>query len=220
VVPLSLDKYTLAYTSGARLAELFSLTWNDVDFESSKLIISNREGTADIPPFHVKDHEARRIPLPAHTIDFLTQWQDQAPEGVPYVLLNKERYQRIKVKWQKLQRERKPWRNRYMVNNVLREFKRHCKRAGIKPVGKLTVHTLRKNCGQNWANYLPMNVVKELMGHSKAETTLKYYNQVDKDHEQKAARVIQKMIENARKSNKTDVKLTYKSASRQNGGIK
>ncbi len=107
-----------------------------------------------------------------------------------------------------------------MVNNVLREFKRHCKRAGIKPVGKLTVHTLRKNCGQNWANHLPMNVVKELMGHSKAETALKYYNQVDKNHEQKAARVIQKMIENARKSNKTDVKLTYKSASRQKGGIK
>ena len=40
--------YALAYTSGARVAELFSLTWNDVDFESSKLIISNREGTADM----------------------------------------------------------------------------------------------------------------------------------------------------------------------------
>lgn len=209
--------YALAYTSGARLAELLSLTWNDLDFESGRLIISNREGTGDMPPFHVKDHEARRIPLPPHTIDLLAEWQTQAPEGTPYILLGKERYQRIKARWEKLQRENKPWRNRYMVNNALREFKRHYRRAGIRPVGKLTIHTLRKSCGQNWADHLPMNVVKELMGHSKAETTLEYYNQVDKDHEKKAARVVQKLIEKAQKSKKTDVKLTYRGVSHLNG---
>jgi integrase len=164
--------YALAYTSGARVSELFSLTWNDVDFGSGKLIIADREGTASMPPFHVKDHEARSIPLPTHTIDFLTQLQSQATEGIPYILLEKERYERVKTKWQELRKERKPWLNRYMVNNVLRDFKSHCKRAGIKPVGKLTIHTLRKSAGQNWADHPPMNVVKELMGHSKAETTL------------------------------------------------
>jgi len=202
--------YALAYTSGARVAELFSLIWNDVDFESNRLIISNSESTADMPPFHVKDHEARTVPLPAHTIVLLAQCQAQAPEAVPYILLTKERYKRVRSKWQKLQKRGMPWRNRYMVNNVLREFKRHCKRAGIKPVSKLTIHTIRKSCGQNWADHLPMNVVKELTGHSKAETTLEYYNQVDKDHEEKAARVVQEMIESARKSKKTDVKLMYK----------
>ena len=94
------------------------------------------------------------------------------------------------------------------------------KRAGIKPVGKLTIHTLRKSCGQNWADYLPMNVVKELMGHSKAETTLEFYNQVDKDHDKKAARVVQKLIEKAQKSKKTDVKLTYIGTSHLNGDNK
>jgi integrase len=211
--------YALAYTSGARMAELFSLTWNDMDFENSRLIISNRRGTADMPPFHVKDHEARNIPLPPHTIDLLTEWQAQAPEAVPYILLTKERYNRVRAKWQKLQNQRKPWRNRYMVNNVLREFKRHSKHAGIRPVGSLTVHTLRKSCGQNWADHLPMNVVKELMGHSKAETTLEYYSQVDKDHEEKAARVVQKMIESARRSKKADVRLTYKAPSHHDGGV-
>jgi len=90
--------YALAYTSGARVGELFSLTWNDIDFESGKLIISSREETATMPPFHVKDHEARRIPLSVHTIDLLTQWQTKAHEGVPYILLNKERYEHVRAK--------------------------------------------------------------------------------------------------------------------------
>ena len=62
-------------------------------------------------------------------------------------------------------------------------------------VGKFTVHTLRKCAGQNWADYLPMNVVKELMGHSNIATTAEFYNQVDRDHELKAARVIQSLLE-------------------------
>lgn len=213
----------LAYTSGARMGELFSLTWNEIDFESGRLVIANREGAADMPPFHIKDHEARRIPLPKHTIDLLTEWQDQTPEHVPYILLTKERYERVKAKWQRLRKQGRPWRNRYMVNNVLREFKRHFKRAGIKPVGKLTIHTLRKSCGQNWADHLPMNVVKELMGHSSIATTQEFYTQVDSDHEAKAARVIQQLLEGAEsrnKSNKTDARVTPGPLSGQIGGVK
>jgi len=205
------------------MAELFSLTWSDIDFENGRLVIANREGTADMLPFQIKDHETRRIPLPTHTIDLLTEWQTKAPECVPYILLTKERYERVKAKWQLLRKEGKPCRNRYMVNNVLRDFKEHLKRAGIKPIAKLTIHTLRKSCGQNWADHLPMNVVKELMGHSKVETTLEFYNQVDSDHEAKAANVIQKLIENAYsrdESNKTDARLTPGPISRQIGGVK
>ena len=214
--------YALAYTSGARSGELFSLTWNDIDFENNRLLIASREASETMPPFYVKDHEARRIPLPAHTIDLLTEWQARAPEGVPYILLYKERYERVKAKWQQSRKEGKPWLNRYMVNNVLRDFKVHCNRAGIKPLGKLTIHTLRKSCGQNWADHLPMNVVKELMGHSKVETTLEFYNQVDAQHEEKAANVIQRLIEDAGKGNnsdKTDAKMTPKATSRQIGGV-
>jgi len=173
-----------------------------------------------MPPFHVKDHEARSIPLNAHTIDLLTQLQAKAPEGVPCILLDRERYERVRRKWQQLRKEGKPWRTRFMANNILRDFKSHCKRAGIKPTGKLTIHTLRKSAGQNWADYMPMNVVKELMGHSKAETTLEYYNQVDRDHEKKAARVIQKLLESAGETKKTDARMTPEVVSRRNGGVK
>lgn len=33
------------------------------------------------------------------------------------------------------------------------------------------------------------------MGHSNAQTTLEFYNQVDRDHELKAARVIQRLLD-------------------------
>jgi len=213
--------YALAYTSGARSGELLSLTWNDIDFENGRLIIDNRKGTNDMPPFHVKDHEARRIPLPDHTVDLLTELQAEAPEGVPYVLLTRKRYEKVRAKWQKLQTEGKQWRNRYMVNNVLRNFKQHFKRAGIKPVAKLTIHTLRKSCGQNWADYLPMNVVKELMGHSSIETTAEFYNQVDADHEAKAAAVVQRLVmgtDSQTQSNNADVQTDVWGSSARNGG--
>lgn len=126
----------------------------------------------------------------------------------------------LEKKWRQLKTEGKPWFNRYMINNVLRDFKSHYTRAGIKAVGKLIIHTLRKSAGQNWADYLPMNVVKELMGHSKAETTLEYYSQVDKDHEKKAAQVLQNMLEGENESKKTDARLTPDGISHQNGGDK
>jgi len=107
-----------------------------------------------------------------------------------------------------------------MVNNVLRDFKEHFKRAGIKPVAKLTIHTLRKCCCQNWADHLPMNVVKELMGHSSIATTQEFYTQVDRDHEAKAAMVIQRLIDSStgrRESAKTDARLTPERFSDPNG---
>ena len=186
--------YALAYTSGARFGELFSLTWTDIDFATGSLIIANRDATDDMPPFHVKDHEARTIPLPPFTIDLLTKWQAQAPENVPYVLLTAERYERVKVKWQQFQKAGKSWRNRYMVNNVLRDFKSQARLAGIKPTGTLTIHTLRKSCGQNWADNMSIHVVKELMGHSSIATTQEFYTQVDKEHQARAAQTVQKLL--------------------------
>jgi integrase len=108
-----------------------------------------------------------------------------------------------------------------MANNVLREFKRHLKWAGIKPNGSLAIHTLRKCCGQNWADRIPNpNVVKELMGHSSLATTMKFYNQVSAEHRAEAAALIDDLLTSTSNvettdHEKTDARLTPRGNLRQ-----
>jgi integrase len=81
-----------------------------------------------------------------------------------------------------------------MVNNQLTNFMRYVKKAGIKANGQPDIHTLQKSCIQTWADHLPLNVTKELAGHSDLATTLKYYNQVDDYHRQKIDEIMQKWL--------------------------
>ncbi len=83
--------YALVYTAGLRLGEAILLTWNDVDFDTGEVMIENRHATPTIPPFHIKDYEARRVPIPKHTLDILTDLNSEASEGVPLVLLDEQR---------------------------------------------------------------------------------------------------------------------------------
>ncbi|MFC1781013.1 tyrosine-type recombinase/integrase [Planctomycetota bacterium] len=212
--------YALAYTAGLRLGEAISLTWNDIDFDIGEVLIENRSATPTIPPFRIKDYEARRIPLPKHTLNILTELHAEAFEGVPFVLLDKERYCTVKAKWRRFQRQGREWQNSDMENNTLSNFKRCLKWAGIEPNGTLSIHTLRKSCGQNWANHLPPNVTKELMGHSNIATTMKYYSQVDEDHRAKAAALVDRLVSkgNAAESlvSETDAKMTPTAIHRSN----
>jgi integrase len=202
--------YALLYTAGLRRSEAISLRWCDIDFEKGRVLIASRKGTEDLPPFDIKGHAARAIPLPTFTLNLLTTWQAQAPEGVPFVLLSKERCERIKVKWQQLRNQGKPWLNRYWTNNTLRNFKAHVKRAGIIPDSVLTIHTLRKNAAQNWADCVPMNVVKEWMGHADISTTMEFYSQVSAYHERLGVTAIQNMLNVAeQKAGEKDVCDTY-----------
>ena len=53
--------------------------------------------------------------------------------------------------------------------------------------------------------------------HIKAETTLEYYNHVDKDHEEKTARVVQELLERVDEPKENDAELTPEHISHQNG---
>jgi len=99
-----------------------------------------------MPHFLIKDHETRFVQLPKHTVDLLANHQNEAPENVPYVLLTEERYERVVKKWRKYRKAGREWKNRYMVNNVGRDFKVHAKWAGIQFTAKFTVHTFCKTC--------------------------------------------------------------------------
>jgi integrase len=186
--------YSLAYTTGLRFGELVSLTWADIDFQKSEVRVCSKSGSETMPPFQVKDHEMRVVPLEKCTCDILTSLHAQAPVANPYVLMDSKRYHTILSRWKQCQEEGRPWNNRYMMNNALRDFRVHARRAGIRVNGQLTIHCLRKSCGQNWANHLPIHVVKELLGHSDISTTQKFYNQVEKDQRRQAAKVIQALV--------------------------
>lgn len=201
--------YCLAYTAGLRESEILSLYWTNCDFEKGRVCIANRPATENYPPFFVKDDDRRVIPLPKFTLDLLTKLQLESPEAVPFVLMDKQADMKIRDKWKQSREQGKDWFNRSLANNVLRDFQRRVKQAGIDTAGKkLTLHVLRKCCIQNWANSLPMNVVKELAGHSDIETTNKYYSTVDEIHLTEAAELGDKLLG-------TDLKLTFSGNSEQ-----
>lgn len=195
--------YDVFLTTGARMNEVLSRTWADIDFVNGTMIISNRKGTHTLPPFKVKTKRQRIVPLSPGTIDFLTQLQEKAPEKVPYIFLTRERYERVKKKWEEIGEKDKLWKNRWLTNNVLRDFKKHCQKAGIKLVGKLCIHGLRKNAGQTFADAgLPVNVVQKILGHSNPRTTLKYYSQVDAYHHRQVAQAVDKRRSDVNKKGK------------------
>jgi len=204
--------YALCYTAGLRLTEALALQWASIDFETGRVRLENRPASGQYPPFELKDSDARTIPLPPMTIDLLTRLNLEAPDGVPFVLMDRQGCENIRRKWADCQKEGRPWMNRYFANNVVRNFHRRVKWAGIDTEGKaLTVHTLRKCCGQNWAETLPMNVVKHLMGHSTIATTERFYSTVDDDHYKRAAAAMDKLLRTGLAEageKKTDQKLT------------
>jgi integrase len=199
--------YALAYTSGARFGELFNITEDNVDLTEGLLRIRSREGTATLPPFTVKDHEDRVVPLPRTTLRLVAGWLRKRPAGSPLILVPPDRYRLVLQKWRERRAAGKPWLNAYLINNTVRDIRQHAKEAGIKLAGALTVHCFRKSCGQNWANHLPMNVVKEFMGHADIATTTEFYGTVTEDHFAQARWVIEAITKGGSRS-ATDARMT------------
>lgn len=212
--------YYLAYTTGARFGELFSLTWADIDLARNEVRIQDRPASKNMPPFQVKDYEARTLLFPEQTSKALLDWQAAAPESVPYVLLTAARWRIVQQKWA-LCRDGKPWtrnrktgkmvwaewENRCMVNNVRRDMKAHVARAGIETDDSLTVHTLRKSFGQNHANAgTPIHVLQRMMGHASITTTREFYLQAADANEREAVARYASILGN---SEKTCVRIAY-----------
>lgn len=201
--------YALGYTAGLRFGELFSLTWSNVDFEKGVVRVENRAGTPTMPAFRIKDCEARIIPIPEHTVKILLDWQTQAPEGIPYILLTTDRYQAVLRRWKRLGMADEKWENKFMVNNVRRSMKVHFRRAEITLDGKFAIHTLRKSFGQNGANAgVPIKTLQYLMGHSDEKTTLTFYAQVDAGQAAMLASATDRLLADAGK--RLDAQLTRK----------
>lgn len=206
---------SLLYTGGLRFGEAFSRTWNDIDFETGRIRVDNRT-KGNLPPFNIKnDGKPRTIQLPQDTLDILTKWQAEQPERIPYILLNERQYRNAMKRWEKYRRIGRQWENTDIVNNVNRDFERIVNRAGIKPIGTLSIHTLRKCAGKNWAmvNRDP-KITQELMGHKTITTTLEYYDKVTTEDLTLSAMAIERLLNP--EPEKTDQKVTISSDIEEN----
>jgi len=219
--------YWTLYGCGLRFGEAFSLTWADIDFDRGRIHIRNRPATPALPPFRVKAdgrggvNKERSVLMPKPVVDALTEWQAEAPEGVPFVFLSAERFETVRQNWKRCQQglprigaeKPRPWENRDMAINVLRDMKSHAKRAGLQLSAPLTVHMFRKSFGQNHANGgTPIHVLQQLMGHSSITTTREFYLHVDDANAQAAVARFEELVANKAKAavsdSKTDARLT------------
>jgi len=191
--------YGVMYGAGLRYGEAINLLWNgkDIDFERSRLNIEKRSATSGIPPFLVKDYEKRSIPMPQWVQNMLLKLHAEAPEGCPFAFVSLQRWPRLGKKWQKMLKggNSNKWENRMVANNVLRNFRAACFRAGIRVEEKLTLHCLRKSYAQNLAdNGTPISTLKSLMGHSDIQTTSKFYLQSTDANEERACEALDRIM--------------------------
>ena len=196
--------YAVAYCCGLRLGEILSLTWDNIRITTTangyvgEVLILNRPGTDDRPPFHIKDREYRKIRIRQRCLDLLLDLKayNEMTDQTPYVVLDQGQYRTMTAKWERFRQEKREWQNHDVANNTLATFKRHVKWAGIKPQGSLSLHGLRKCCITNWANHISNpEVVRKLAGHSDIKTTMAYYSKVTEDQRKKAAEVTDRLLE-------------------------
>ena len=192
--------YTIMYFCGLRTGEALNLLWDgiNIDFENNKITVVNRAATRELPPFKVKDYEERTVPMPQMVVDSLTKLQEQSETNNPFVFLTKERFERVQKKiWQEKflnAGKSADWESRYLINNLLRDFKYNCTSAGFKTNEKFNLHCFRKSYATNLANAgTPAHTLMKLMGHSSIVTSQKYYLRSSDANEKKAVEALEKI---------------------------
>jgi integrase len=168
----------LALSTGMRKGELLNAVWSDVDFDAQTIDVQAKEDTKNTWEWRIKDSDYRTLPLTEEVVSLLVDFQASQPEGYPYILVPPSRYDHI----QRLRKIGK-WkftnaRNK-VINNFSRQFNSIRTKAGVK---KGTFHDLRRTALRNWlSNDVSEYDVMTLAGHSKFETTHKFYLSVADD---------------------------------------
>lgn len=201
--------YWLMYGCGLRPGEIYNLTLDRIDIENRRVMIANRDATKDTPPFVVKADgqssvsKERSVSIPETAIHDITEACQQAFKSGGYVVLTQERFTTVQRYWRLCndgkpwggRDKHRPWQNRDMMNNLLRDTKGYLRKAGIDLTAKFTLTAFRKSFGQNHANAgTPPRTLSKLMGHSDVSTTMEYYNCVTDANEKTAALVMDRLL--------------------------
>ena len=175
------------------------------------------EATKDTPPFQIKDHERRSVPMPKFAAEHVRELVKRKSAGNPYVFITPDRLKFIRSHWRKIRERGGQWQNRWMVYNVVRNLKARCKRAGIVSDGPINVHCLRKSYGRNGARCLSADALQAYMGHSNIATTLTYYSKRGADDDAQARWTLDALVRGEPMQNPklSDVKVTFGRDSRE-----
>ncbi|AQT68771.1 integrase [Anaerohalosphaera lusitana] len=178
---------SVAYTTAGRKDELLNLTWADINFENNEVSFAPKRETDTLLSWEPKDHESRIVPAPESVMQYLADLQNEADEFSPYVFITSRRLMHILER-----RSKNKWdENSEIINNMLTRLKRFCRQA---KVSEFCFHDLRRSCMTNWAKVLPIHVVQELAGHSKIETTRKYYLSVGTPDREMARKIQEQLL--------------------------
>jgi integrase len=134
----------LALNTGLRRGELLSLHWHDINLAGKLLTI---------PGSTAKTGQTRRVPLNAEALEALNTWCEltAAPAGEAFVF---------------------PGENGKRMGSVSRSWKRVSAIAGLND---FRFHDLRHHFASRLViEGVPLNTVRELLGHTSLEMTLKY----------------------------------------------
>lgn len=202
--------YWMMYGCGLRPGEVYNLTIDRIDLSKRTVHIANRSASKDTPPFTVKcsgqtqGSKERIIPIPQAAMMDLSIACQKAFKSGGFIALSPERYVTIGKYW-KLCRDGKPWGNqtihrpwlnRDMLNNLLRNTKGYINKAELTLSAPFTLQTFRKSFGQNHADAgTPPRVLAKLLGHSTTRVTMEFYNQVTDANERMAATTMDRLLD-------------------------
>lgn len=191
--------YSIMYGCGLRFGEAANLMWDNgnIDFTNSKINLLNRNSKNGLPPFRLKNHQARTIHAPNWVMEPIQALKEISSPDSPFVFLNPRRLGFVKAKWQELieQGGEDKWLNSMMLLNTNRKFKTYCEKAGIITDDRLSVHCLRKSYGTNLADIgTPAHTLKDMMGHSDIKTTMTFYIKSTDANKLKAVEALEAMM--------------------------
>jgi len=197
------------YGCGLRPGEVANLTVDRIDLTKRVVHVENREATADIPPFTLKSEnqsdqtKARTIPIPSAAMPDITEAMRGAMKSGGFISLTADRFQIVQDNWQKCRAELprgtsqkpRPWQNKDLLNNALRDAKSDLRRAGIELSAPFTLTTFRKSFAQNHADAgTPPKTLAGLLGHSDVRITLRFYNRVTDANKRAAGETIDRLF--------------------------
>ncbi|MGD2109997.1 MAG: tyrosine-type recombinase/integrase [Phycisphaerae bacterium] len=201
--------YWLMYGCGLRPGEVYNLTLDRIDLAARRVHIASRTATADVPPFTVKCEERstgakeRTVPIPDAAMEDVTAACQEAFKSGGFVVLSPERFAKVQDDW-RLCREGKawggradhrPWQNRDMLLNLLRDTRAYLRKAGIELTAPFTLPTFRKSFAQNHADAgTPPRTLAKLLGHSSVTTTMEFYNRVTDANERAASDAMNRLL--------------------------